>query len=63
MPRRQGLGGLTDADFWGVAWAMFAVTAGSGLMVAAIAFFRRSDDAQAQEFDVGYNLLATQLDR
>jgi hypothetical protein len=42
---------------------MFAVTAGLGLAVAAIAFFRRfaDDGGVADEFTVGYNLLATQL--
>lgn len=59
----MGLVGLTDADFWGVAWAMFAAAAGLGLTVAAIAFFRRPADEPAHEFAIGYNLLAPQLKR
>lgn len=54
---------MTDADLWGVAWAMFAAAAGLGLTVAAIAFFRRAADEPAHEFDIGYNLLAPQLQR
>ena len=42
-------------------WAMFAVVGGSSLAIAAIAFFRRGIRAVADEFTVGYNLLATQL--
>jgi hypothetical protein len=62
MPRRQWVVGLTDAEIWGVAWAMFAVAAGLGLTVAAIAFSRRVDDTFG-EFEAAYNALAPQLDR
>jgi hypothetical protein len=52
---------LTDAVILGVAWAMFAVIAGLCLAVAAIAFSRRGlVEGVADEFTVGYNLLATQ---
>jgi hypothetical protein len=57
------MGGLTDAGFWGVAWAMFAAAAGFGLTVAAIAFSGRPDDQDLGEFDVGYNALAPLLDQ
>ena len=41
---------------------MFAVIAGLSLAIAAIAFSRRGlVDGVADEFTVGYNLLATQL--
>jgi len=63
----MGLGGLTDAAFWGVAWALFAATAGLSLAVAAIAFFRRAADAAGDEagveFTAAYNALAPQLTR
>ena len=50
---------LADADIWGVAaWAMFAVAAGSGLTVAAIAFFKRPAATEPMEYDVGYNMMA-----
>jgi hypothetical protein len=53
---------LTDADIIGAAGAMFAVIAGTGLVVAAIAFLRRwtAIGDLPDEFTVGYNLLATQ---
>lgn len=57
------MGGLDVADFWGVAWAMFAAVAGTGLAVAAIAFARRTGFMDQLEFDGGYNALAPQLDR
>jgi hypothetical protein len=58
----NGMGGLADAGVWGAAWAVFAVAAGSGLAVAAIAPFRRSAAEEPVEFDVGYNMLAPMLD-
>ena len=57
------MGGLIDAGIWGVAWAMFAATAGLGLAVAAIAFSRREGDSDEGEFTAGYNALAPMLDR
>lgn len=60
--KAMGLGGLTDADFWGVAWAMFAAAAGLGLTVAAIALSRRVEETQG-EYDAAYNALASQLNR
>ncbi|HYD87252.1 MAG TPA: hypothetical protein VEA80_07245 [Vitreimonas sp.] len=54
------MGGL-DADLLGVVGAMFAVIAGLGLAVAAIAFFRRVRDSD-YDFAAGYNALAP-LDR
>ncbi|HRK65192.1 MAG TPA: hypothetical protein PLN53_12420 [Terricaulis sp.] len=52
---------MTDAAFWGAVWAMFAVIAGFGLAVAAIALFKRAARAWPDEYTVGYNLLATQF--
>ena len=49
---------MIDASFlWGVAWAMFAAAAGTGLAAAAIALFRRADDSD-YDFAAGYNALA-----
>jgi hypothetical protein len=59
----NGMGGLTDAEFWGVAWAIFAAAAGVGLAVAARASCGRSDDADEGELAAGYNALAPMLDR
>lgn len=57
------MGGLDDAAFLSVAWAMFAAVAGTGLTIVAIAFFRRTGFIDALEFDGGYNALATVVDR
>lgn len=51
---------LSDASIWGVMWAMFAVTAGSGLTVAAIAFVKRVRESD-YDFAAGYNALAPAL--
>ncbi len=52
---------LIDADFlWGVAWAMFAAAAGTGLAAAAIALFHKAEDAD-YDFAAGYNALAPVL--
>jgi hypothetical protein len=56
------MGGLADAGLWGVARAMFAAIAGSGLAVAAIAFGRRPHVREPLEFEVGYDMLAPMLD-
>ena len=50
------MGGL-DADILGVVWAMFAVIAGLGLAIAAIALVRRVRDSD-YDFAAGYNALA-----
>jgi hypothetical protein len=61
MPRRQGWVVLDDAGFlWGVAWAMFAAAAGTGLAAAAIALFRKTEDSD-YDFAAGYNALAPVL--
>lgn len=57
------MGGWTDADLWGVAWAMFAATAGLVLAVAAIAFFHKPETPEDDEASAGYNMLAPFLDR
>lgn len=59
----MGLGGLNDASFWGVAWAMIAAAAGTGLAAAAIAFVRHAVRLDLFEFDSGYNALAPVVDR
>ena len=52
---------LIDAGFfWGVAWAMFAAAAGTGLAAAAIALFRKAEGAD-YDFAAGYNALAPVL--
>ncbi|MGQ0531150.1 MAG: hypothetical protein ACT4OF_00480 [Caulobacteraceae bacterium] len=52
---------LIDAGFlWGVAWAMFAAAAGTGLAAAAIALFRKIEDYD-YDFTAGYNALAPVL--
>ena len=54
---------MNGADFWGVAWAMFAAIAGTGLLVAAITLVRRAVRVDMFEFDGGYNALAPTVDR
>jgi hypothetical protein len=54
---------MNGADFWGVAWAMFAAAAGMGLAAAAITLVRRSVRIDMFEFDGGYNALAPTVDR
>jgi len=44
----------------GAVGAMFAVIASAGLLIAAIAFFRKSN-VWVDEFSVGYNLFDTQI--
>jgi len=52
---------LIDAGFIsGVAWAMFAAAAGTGLAAAAIALFRKAEDSD-YDFTAGYNALAPVL--
>ena len=53
---------LSDASFWGVLWAVFAVIAGSGLSVAAIAFVRRVRESD-YDFAAGYNALEPLVER
>ena len=58
MPRRQGWVVLIDAGFISsVAWAMFAAAAGTGLIAAAIALFRKAEESD-YDFAAGYNALA-----
>jgi hypothetical protein len=52
---------MTDASLWGVAWAMFAATAGMGLTVAAIALVRSAVRAD-YDFAAGYNALAPHVE-
>jgi hypothetical protein len=54
---------MFDADFWGVAGAVIAATAGMGLLVAAITLVRRTVRVDLLEFDGGYNALAPTVDR
>ncbi len=54
---------MNDAEFWGVAWAMIAAIAGMGLAGAAITLVRRAMRVEKQEFDGGYNALASTVDR
>lgn len=52
---------MIDASLWGVVWAIFAVTAGLSLTVAAKALWRRASNAYFAELDASYNALAPQL--
>lgn len=52
------MGGLVDADFMSVAWAMVAAIASLSLAVVAIAFARRSEDAEHGEYCAAYNAMA-----
>jgi hypothetical protein len=54
---------MNDASFWGVAWAMVAAIAGTGLLVVAITLVRRAVRVDMLEFDGGYNALAPTVDR
>ena len=54
---------MNDASFWGVAWAMIAAIAGTGLLVVAITLFRRAMRIDLLEFDGGYNALAPTVDQ
>jgi hypothetical protein len=53
---------MFGAEIWGVAGAMIAVTAGVGLLVAAITLVRRAVRVDMLEFDGGYNALAPTVD-
>ena len=63
MPRRHGDGGLEDVGVWGFASAMFAAVAGLSLAIVAATLLKRPDSADESEFTVGYNALATTVDR
>jgi len=54
---------MNGAEFWGVAWAMVAAIAGTGLLVVAITLVRRAVRIDLLEFDGGYNALAPTVDR
>lgn len=54
---------MIGAEFWGVAGAMIAATAGTGLLVAAMTLVRRAVRVETFEFDGGYNALAPTVDR
>jgi len=53
---------MDDAFGWGVAWAIIAVIAGAGLMVAAITLVRRALETD-YDFAAGYNALEPVTDR
>jgi hypothetical protein len=58
-----GMGGLTDAGAWGLAWATLAAVAGLGLAaVAATALWRRFE-AGDPDFLVGYDALEPMMRR
>ncbi|HVK81749.1 MAG TPA: hypothetical protein VM915_14170 [Verrucomicrobiae bacterium] len=52
------MGGLDDANFMSVAWAMFAAIASLGLVIVAIAFARRPIEAEHGEYCAAYNAMA-----
>lgn len=52
------MGGLDDAEFMSVAWAMVAAIASLGLAVVAIAFARRPLDEEHGEYCAAYNAMA-----
>ncbi|HVY84266.1 MAG TPA: hypothetical protein VG943_03975 [Caulobacterales bacterium] len=52
------MGGLSDAGAWGLAWAMLAAIACSGLAIAA-ALRARHMRAREPDWGEGYNALAT----
>ena len=52
---------MTDANIMSVVWAMFAATAGFGLTVAAIAYWRRALNGYFMELDASYNALSPQV--
>jgi hypothetical protein len=54
---------MIGAEFWGVAGAVIAAAAGTGLLVAAMTLVRRAVHAEGFEFDGGYNALAPTVDR
>ena len=51
--------GLEDVGSWSLAWALFAVVAGTGLATAAATLFRREEP----DYGAGYNALAPTVDR
>jgi hypothetical protein len=57
------MGGLDDAEFMSVAWAMFAAIASLSLAIVAIAFARRPANEEHGEYCAGYNALAPLLNR
>lgn len=54
---------MIGAEFWGVAGAMIAAAAGTGLVAVAIALIRRAVRVDMLEFDGGYNALAPTTER
>ncbi len=53
------MGGLIDAELLSVvAWAMIAVAAGMGLVVAARTLVRRARDGGDYDFAAGYNAMS-----
>ena len=57
------MGGLIDADLWGVvAWAMIAVAAGTGLVVAARTLVRHAREGD-YDLAAGYNAMAPLTER
>ncbi len=53
---------MDGAIGWGVAWAIIAVIAGSGLLIAAMTLVRRALEND-YDFAVGYNALEPVTDR
>jgi hypothetical protein len=63
MPRRQGwVVIMDDAVGWGVAWAIVAVIAGTGLLIAAMTLVRHAL-VRDYDFAAGYNALEPVTDR
>lgn len=57
------MGGLVDAGFWGLAWALFAAVAGFCLAAAARMLLEPPVDDDEETYARGYNALAPMVDR
>ncbi len=57
------MGGLVDAGFWGLAWALFAAVAGFCLAAAARMLLEPPVDDDEETYARGYNALAPTVDR
>jgi hypothetical protein len=58
-----GMGGLTDAGVWGLAWAALATVAGLGLAAVAVSAWREISKPGDLDLLRGYDALAPMMQR
>jgi len=57
------MGGMADANLWGVVLWAIAVVAGTGLASAAMTLVRRAREGGDYDFAAGYNAMAAHTER